>query len=72
MDWDRFAYKSYMLRLWLEDDHDDGRAGKLPGEWRASLEEPQTRRVYVFANLEAMFEFLLAAVRHHHLDDDHL
>ncbi len=51
MNHDRTPYLSYLLRLWWED-------GCEHGDWRASLQDPHTQEIQVFANLEALFEFL--------------
>ena len=51
-------YLSYLLRLWMEDGWEGGQTGCGQGEWRASLQDPHTQEMQVFANLEALFEFL--------------
>jgi hypothetical protein len=45
------GYHAYLLRLW--------RVGSQQGQgWRASLEDPHTRKVLGFNSLEALFAFL--------------
>lgn len=44
-------YQSYLLRVWRDDVHTP---------WRASLQSTVTERVVQFADLEAMFVFLMA------------
>ncbi len=58
MDDERTAYMAFLLRLWLEDGGDAEAPDRLPGEWRASLQDPHTQALQVFATLEALFEFL--------------
>jgi hypothetical protein len=43
-------YQSYLLRLWLVNDGEEG--------WRASLESPHAGGRRGFADLEALFSFL--------------
>ena len=43
-------YRSYLLRLWREDDEDNG--------WRASLESSRTGERRGFARLDDLFGFL--------------
>jgi len=45
------TYHSFLLRIWCNPspDHPD---------WRASLEDPRTRQVVGFNNLEALTEYL--------------
>jgi hypothetical protein len=45
------TYRSYLLRLWREGHN------RQP-LWRASLESAQSREVYHFASVEALFAFL--------------
>jgi hypothetical protein len=45
-------YHSYLLRLWQPE-------GPEKPAWRASLEDPATRKVTSFNSLEGLFEFLL-------------
>ncbi|MCP4165416.1 MAG: hypothetical protein GY759_05930 [Chloroflexi bacterium] len=59
MNQDHFPYVAYMLRLWLENDEEHRRAIRTKGGWRASLEDPRTQEMQVFADLEALFDFLL-------------
>ncbi len=59
MDRDPLPYLSYLLRLWLEDGEEHERSTCTQAEWRASLQDPHTQEMQVFANLEALFEFLL-------------
>lgn len=47
------GYLSYLLRLWPTSDQ----GGKV---WRASLEQPGSRHLQGFSNLQALFDFLLA------------
>ncbi len=58
MDQDRSPYISYMLRLWIENDRDLERTIRGQAEWRASLEDPHTQEMQVFANIKALFAFL--------------
>lgn len=51
-------YLSYLLRLWLEDGWETGHHLGAQSEWRASLEDPHTQEMRVFANLQTLFEFL--------------
>jgi len=45
------CYFSYLLRIWQTDE--------LEAEtWRASLEDPATRQIIGFSNLEELFKFL--------------
>jgi hypothetical protein len=44
------AYRSYLLRLWLEPDD--------PPAWRAILESPVNGERRGFANIPALFMFL--------------
>jgi hypothetical protein len=60
MDHERVPYMSYLLRLWLEDDCEHEHGGRMMCEWRASLQDPHTQEMQVFADLEALFDFLLA------------
>lgn len=53
------TYVSYMLRLWLENEQEHEYTARSQGEWRASLEDPHTQEIQVFADLEALFDFLL-------------
>jgi hypothetical protein len=50
-------YLSYLLRLWLVENH-----GEAPGAeratWRASLESAHTGEKRTFASLDELFEFL--------------
>ena len=48
-----------MLRLWLENDQELPQSERGLGVWRASLENPHTQEMQVFADLEALFDFLL-------------
>jgi len=43
-------YRSYLLRLWREE--------QAPGAWRASLESVITGERRGFASLDALFDFL--------------
>jgi hypothetical protein len=45
------GYLAYLLRMWRVEEN--GRAG-----WRASLERPSNGKRFVFASLEAAFDFL--------------
>jgi hypothetical protein len=45
-------YHAYLLRIWQVDDPQNP-------AWRASLEDPHTRKVISFGNLERLNEFLL-------------
>ena len=47
-----------MLRLWMENDGGLGHAIRDQAEWRVSLEDPRTQEMRVFADLEALFDFL--------------
>ena len=44
-------YISYLLRLWFVNQNDGG-------VWRASLEDPHTRKRSGFADLKALMQFL--------------
>ncbi len=44
------AYRSYLLRLWLESND--------PPAWRAILESPANGERHGFANLQALFTYL--------------
>jgi hypothetical protein len=44
------AYRSYLLRLWLESND--------PPAWRAMLESPVTGERHGFASPESLFVFL--------------
>lgn len=44
-------YVSFLLRLWQADSPDN------PG-WLASLEDPHTRQVITFKNVEALWKFV--------------
>lgn len=57
MDRHSAPYLSYLLRLWWEDGWEHGDRDR--GEWRASLQDPHTQEMRVFADMEALFEFLL-------------
>lgn len=59
MDHERSPYMSFLLRLWLEDGGELKCTDRFLGEWRASLEDPHTQAMQVFANLEALFDYLL-------------
>lgn len=59
MDQERIPYMSFLLRLWLDDGGEYECPDRFPGEWRASLEDPHTQALQVFANLEALFAYLL-------------
>ncbi len=48
-------YQSYLLRLWRENDGE--------GDWRASLESPQTGERSGFASLGALFDHVLSLTR---------
>ena len=52
------AYKAYLLRLWEEDDHENGDDKMSASEWRASLEDAFTHERHGFEGLEALFDFL--------------
>ncbi len=44
-------YLAYLIRFWTEP-------GSLPGQWRASLEDPRTGERRGFAGLEALMGFV--------------
>jgi len=52
------AYKAYLLRLWEEDDHENGDDKMSAPVWRASMEDASTHERHGFEGLEALFEFL--------------
>lgn len=60
MNRERVPYVSFLLRLWLEDDCEHEHAGRAMCEWRASLQDPHTQELQVFADLGVLFDFLLA------------
>jgi hypothetical protein len=47
------AYRSYLLRLWQVKQNGEW-------DWRASLEEVETGKRWIFINLEMLFSFLQA------------
>ena len=49
---ENITYRSYLLRLWLVKQNGD--VG-----WRASLEEAGTNQRQAFADLEALFRYLV-------------
>ena len=59
MDQNRLPYISYMLRLWLENDSESDHTIRDGTGWRASLEDPYTQEIQGFADMEALFAFLL-------------
>jgi hypothetical protein len=63
MEQARFTFISYMLRLWLENDQTHGQLVRHQSVWRASLEDPHTQEMQVFADLEALFDFLLSETK---------
>jgi len=70
MDRERVPYMSFLLRLWLEDDCDHKHVTGAHGEWRASLQDPHTQELQVFANLETFFDFLLKETERQTKGDD--
>ncbi len=48
----KHRYAAYMLRLWQVGNSDSA-------VWRASLENPHTGELRVFASMEALFAFLV-------------
>jgi hypothetical protein len=44
-------YYSYLLRIWQLENQDQN-------EWFASLEEPKSREVVYFKDMEEMFDYL--------------
>lgn len=52
----RTAYQSYLLRFWRDGEH-------LP--WHASAQCTRTEYIHHFANVEALFAFLLAEMDVH-------
>lgn len=61
MNADHRRYFAYMLRLWEVSNE-----GKLV--WRASLESPHTGERHGFADLEALFGFLMERAEEMTLD----
>ena len=55
MSTEPLAYQSYLLRLWRA-------LGGAEQPWRASLENPLTGERQGFADLEALFAFLLTQI----------
>ncbi len=55
-------YQAYMLRLWQTG------AGKHT-VWRASLEDPRTGDISMFADLQALFAFLEGLTGDEHSSD---
>ena len=55
------VYLAYLLRLW-QVNSDNGPENRHPqhSNWRASLEEPGSRKRIGFSSLEALFEYLMA------------
>ena len=51
------AYFSYMLRIWRLKES-EGLSSEKTELWRVSLESTQTRKLFMFANLEEMIIFL--------------
>ncbi len=47
-DKEQGAYRSFLLRLWKDNSG-----------WRASLQDPLTRRRFGFSSLEELFAFLM-------------
>lgn len=45
------CYFSYLLRIWQSENQVDD-------EWFASLEDPKSREVIYFKNMDEMFSFL--------------
>ena len=52
------VYKAYLLRLWEEDDYENGDDKMSAPVWRASLEDASTHERYGFDRLDALFEFV--------------
>ena len=44
-------YYSYLMRIWQSENH-------VENEWFASLEDPKSREVIYFKNLDQMFAFI--------------
>src|SRR3954451_10875119 len=51
-------YLSYLMRVWRAPAESDD-------TWRASLEEPHTREVHGFKDLQSLFAFVLAQTGQH-------
>ena len=49
------GYLAYLLRIWCEQ-------GGGSARWRASLQDPHSGKMLGFADLEALFEFLIRQV----------
>jgi len=57
------TYQSYLLRFWRDSPH---------SAWRAALQSTATNEKYVFAETDALFEFLdrQLCIDADHADDD--
>ena len=70
MNQEHLPYVSYMLRLWLENDERYSAESRAEGEWRASLEDPRTEEMQIFADLEALFHFILGETKRRASSED--